>query len=606
MGGEVNETYFQTAFQAVVDRSDSLRTVIDEVDGSAIARVLSQLDYAVPVLDFREKENAEVAVRSWAKDRTRRLFDLSSCLFDTALIRLPTGQTIWYLNQHHLITDISTVQLLFTTVSDFYQRAVSGTITATPNLPAYTALRLPTPSSQAIDYWRSWGEAQPVALYHRSSAQASAKTRRVFCELGPERTAALRRLAMNSEAAALTPALSLFNLVAGILFAYLARVSDLETSDLETKETSNLAENRKPLAVATPAHGRSTRAMKETLGVFVELFPLRIDVEASETFGSLLSKVSEASGQLLRYAEPGASEVALRQDVNVVLNFIHAKLPDFAGLPVRSEWVHPGAGDPRHHLRLQVHDFDGRGSLQLHFDFNEALFDRELQDRAPSHFLALVDAMLADRIQQIADVDVVGIEERSRLLFLAQSPPCEPVSHNVVALFETQVEKTPSAISTTCQDQHLTYSQLNTQANQLAHYLRAKGLTADSPIGICLNRSIDMLVAIFAVLKAGGAYVPIEPSHPTERISYILRDTQVRWVITHSALCNRLAGDTELLLLDEIDLSEQPDSNLENSPTLGQLAYLLYTSGSTGAPKGVAIEHRSLANYVQWAIAKYV
>ena len=174
LGGEVNETYFQTAFQAVVDRSDSLRTVIDEVDGSAIARVLSQLDYAVPVLDFREKENAEVAVRSWAKDRTRRLFDLSSCLFDTALIRLPTGQTIWYLNQHHLITDISTVQLLFTTVSDFYQRAVSGTITATPNLPAYTALRLPTPSSQAIDYWRSWGEAQPVALYHRSAAQASA------------------------------------------------------------------------------------------------------------------------------------------------------------------------------------------------------------------------------------------------------------------------------------------------------------------------------------------------------------------------------------------------------------------------------------------------
>ncbi|MEL6355178.1 MAG: amino acid adenylation domain-containing protein, partial [Cyanobacteria bacterium J06627_28] len=144
------------------------------------------------------------------------------------------------------------------------------------------------------------------------------------------------------------------------------------------------------------------------------------------------------------------------------------------------------------------------------------------------------------------------------------------------------------------------------KANQLAHYLRTKGLTKESPVGICLNRSTETLVAIFAVLKAGGAYVPIEPSHPAERISYILRDTQVRSVMTQSSLCDRLMGDAELLLLDGIDLSEQPESNLKISPALDQLAYLLYTSGSTGAPKGVAIEHRSLANYVQWAIAKYV
>ncbi|MEL6354806.1 MAG: condensation domain-containing protein, partial [Cyanobacteria bacterium J06627_28] len=467
LGGEVDVACFQAAFQGVVDRSDSLRTVISESGGSAGQRVLPQLDYVVEVLDFREKENPETAVSLWAEQRCQQLFKLSSCLFDAVLIRLPAGKTVWYLCQHHLITDIATVRLLFATVSEFYQRAIENTLADAPSLSAYTATRLPMPSEAAIDYWRQIGEKceeQSVTLYHRNETQLSekpsAKTRRVFCELGTERTSALKALAMDSEAAALTPALSLFNLVAGILFAYLLRVG------VRVDESSTEAAGKR-LAIATPAHGRPTRALKETLGVFMELFPLLADVEKGESFASLFSQVSEASGQLLRYAEPGASEVAMRREVSVVLNFIHAKLPDFAGMSVRSEWVHPGAGDPRHHLRLQVHDFDRRGSLQLHFDFNEDLFDRGLQERAPSHFLALVDAVLADRHQLIEDVDLVREKERSHLLSLAKSPVREPVSCSVVTLFEAQVEKTPDAIATTCNAQHLTYAQLNAKANQL-------------------------------------------------------------------------------------------------------------------------------------------
>lgn len=587
LSGEIEPAHFQLAFQALVGRSDAMRMVIEEVDGVPQRRVLPKLNYEVPVLDFSARENSQAEARTWAENRSQTLFDLSERLFETALIRLSSDCYAWYVSQHHVITDIQSVQLIYQTVGDFYHRSIAGTLSEAPALPAYGDVSLPSPSSRAIDYWQQQ-QANSVNLYHRSANQVSSRTRRVSCELGPERTAALKQLAMNSDARALTPQLSLFNLVAGILLAYLHRISSSHQ-----------------VAFATPAHGRPTALLKETIGVFIELFPLKADIEPGETFASLLRKVSQSSGGMLRYAQPGASQFAPSRDVNVVLNFIHTRLSDFDGRPVRSEWIHPGAGDPRHHLRLQVHDFDDRGSLQLHFDFNCDLFEPELQERATGHFLELVDAVLADLDQPISHVEIVTGSEKAHLVELAK---CERtgVPQTVVQQFEEQVERTPDAVAITCENKMLTYDQLNYRANQLAHYLRQQGVTTETPVGICLRRSIEMLVAIWGVLKAGGAYVPIDPSHPNERIAHILKDTQVRWILTRSVLTKPLNNYVEAIQLDKLDLTSQPDNNLNTPSTINQLAYLLYTSGSTGKPKGVEIEHRGLANYVNWAVQQYV
>nr|MBX2865467.1 AMP-binding protein [Leptolyngbyaceae cyanobacterium MAG.088] len=587
LSGKIQSDHFQSAFQALVERSDTLRMVIQDVNGEPQRQVLPQLDYKVPILDFSDRENPPAEVRNWAANRSQILFDLSEKLFDTALIRLGADRYAWYLNQHHLITDIQSVKLIYQTVGDFYQRSVAGSLSEAPMLPAYGDISLPSPSARTVDYWQQQ-QANSVELYHRSAHQISSRTRRVSCELGPDKTAALKQLAMNSEAQALTPQLSLFNLVSGILLAYLYRISGSEQ-----------------VAFATPAHGRPTALLKETIGVFIELFPLQADIEPGETFASLLRKVSHASGGMLRYAQPGASQFAPSRDANVVLNFIHAKLPDFAGFPVRSDWIHPGAGDPQHHLRLQVHDFDNRGSLQLHFDVNCDLFEPKLQERATEHFLALVDAVLADLNQPIADVEIVNGSEQSHLMELAK---CESIGINktVVQQFEEQVKRTPAAIAITCENETLTYERLNARANRLAHYLRAQGVTTEIPVGICLRRSIDMLVAIWGILKAGGAYVPIDPSHPHERIGHILEDTQVGWVVTHSGLTPHLNAQVINIQLDSLDLTPQPTNNLNHPSATNHLAYLLYTSGSTGKPKGVEIEHRGLANYVNWAIQQYV
>ncbi|MEM8805164.1 MAG: amino acid adenylation domain-containing protein [Cyanobacteria bacterium P01_G01_bin.38] len=613
LSGKIDPVHFQAAFQALVQRCDALRLVIDEVGGVPQQRVLPQLDYTVPVLDLRAKTDPQNAVRVWAEARCQILFDLSEQLFDTALIQLDDDCFVWYLNQHHLTTDGVSLKRVYEVLSDFYQRSIEGTLAQAPTLPAYTETSLPSPSTRVIDYWQQQ-QAAPVALYHRTGV-TTPRSRRVSCELGAERTAALKRLAIDSEAAALTSPLSLFNLIAGILLAYLHRIS-----------------GNAQVAFSTPAHGRPTKLLKETIGVFIELFPLQAEIESGETFASLLTKVSHASGGLLRHAQPGASEFVADRDVNVVLNFIHASVSDFAGIPVRAEWIHAEASNPHHHLQLLVHDFDNRGSLQLHFDFNCDVFEPGLQDRAPGHFLALLDAVLADRIQAITGVNLLSEPEHNRLSELGRCQQIQ-VTGTVVQRFEAQVEQTPDAIALICGNETLTYQQLNAQANQLAHYLQQLGVTPETPVGICLRRSPVMLIAIWGVLKTGGAYVPLDPSHPTERISHILKDTQVQWVFTQSGLMDRLEhvqvdrviaptvdmpageissrvdllkGQPEMIWMDRLDLSAQPDDNLSHSPTLEQLAYILYTSGSTGQPKGVEVEHRSLANYVQWAQQQYV
>ncbi|MEO1619424.1 MAG: amino acid adenylation domain-containing protein [Cyanobacteria bacterium J06632_3] len=597
LSGEIDPALFQQAFQAVLDRCDALRMVIDEVDGVPQRRVLPPFEYRVPVIQ-------ESSVRDWAKIRTKELFNLSERLFDTALICVSPGHYVWYLNQHHLITDVESVKQLFQTVGDFYARAQAGTLNQATALPAYAEVSDSPVSGRIIKHWQKQ-QPTPVEIYHRQATQqVSSQTHRVSCELGQQRTAALEQLAAESEAVALTPGLSLFNVVATVLIAYLHRVSGQQS-----------------LAIATPANGRPTANLKDTIGLFIELFPLLADIAPDETFATLLGKVNEASGLLFRRAKPGASEFTPSRNVNIVLNFIQSKLPDFAGHEVRAEWIHAGAGDAGHHLRLQVHDLDNRGSLQLHFDFSEDLFDRDLQRRAPGHFLSLMDAILSDRTQPIAHISLLHESETTRLKSLGEYEKREnidtPTLGGVVQQFEAQVARTPDAIALSCESETFTYQQLNTKANQLAHYLRQQGIEQESPVGIYLRRSPQLLIAIWAVLKAGGAYVPLDPSHPRDRVAHILKDTQVCHVLTHSQLSEALnianqtaaigkAESLKALCLDTLDLSDQLNNNLPEQPTLNQLAYLLYTSGSTGQPKGVAIEHRSLANYVQWAIGQYV
>jgi non-ribosomal peptide synthetase component F len=228
------------------------------------------------------------------------------------------------------------------------------------------------------------------------------------------------------------------------------------------------------------------------------------------------------------------------------------------------------------------------------------LFDKSTIERMATHFENLLSAIASNPHQTLGDLPLLSESERHQLLFdwndTHQEYPQDKCIHQ---LFEEQVAKTPDAVAVVFEQQELTYQQLNQRANQLAHYLQTLGVKPEVLVGICVKRSLEMVVGLLGILKAGGAYVPLDPSYPIERLSYMLSDAGIEVLLTQNNLLSILPShSSQVVCLDtgrgEIESHRQ--DNLVTSISADDLAYVIYTSGSTGTPKGVQICHSSVVN----------
>ncbi|GAG09833.1 unnamed protein product, partial [marine sediment metagenome] len=265
----------------------------------------------------------------------------------TALIKLTEDRFIWYLNQHHLITDGWSMSLVYQRTAEFYALALKNQLLHAPELPHYQdyveheqTFRYSTQYENAKAYWqgKTAESVEPIKIYGKSLTEKHTQTKRIHCCIDVEKTNQLKTITGEEGIRSLFQDISLFNIFATLLFAFLCRISG----------------NRR-LAIGTPAHNRPSKVFKQTIGLFIEFYPQKVEVEEGETFLSLIKKVSKETHDFLRYAQPGASLIE-KPIYNVVLNFVNATFSEFNELPMQSEWVHPGQGDRGHALRLQVHD----------------------------------------------------------------------------------------------------------------------------------------------------------------------------------------------------------------------------------------------------------
>ncbi|GAB4193582.1 MAG: hypothetical protein OHK0022_08640 [Roseiflexaceae bacterium] len=585
---EISLGPFQRAFQTLINSSDALRTVIREEDGVPHQEVLPALDYQVRALDLSTQPDPESALADLVAEYAAAPFRLDSPLFDAALIRMGNQHTAWLLKYHHIISDGWSAYVIFKRMDELYGLALANQLPATVALPHYAehlALQRAYQQSEryrkVAAYWNAQQiePQEPITFYNRQVHKQHTNVERVRCELGPERSRSLKQLAARVATGATSSNAALFSLFATLLCAYLYRIS-----------------GRHELVLGTPFHNRGSRQAKETIGLYMEVLPIRIKVADSDSFLSLLHTVQAQFSRTLRYTNYTMASPVHRQSYDTFINYQPFGEALFHGAPIAVDWLHPG--HEQDSLALQIHDFAHSGDLVLNFDFHCDVFTPDQQQQAVTHMLQLVDAAITAPDQRITDARLLDQAEQQWVLHAAQPTATLPLAQrSVVELFADQVQRAPEQIALVVQDQSLTYAQLSQRASQIGYALAGLGLRSGQRVGICLERSPDLVASVLAVLAIGCAYVPLEPTLGPERLTFMARDAGIATVITQRSLpLEWLPKGLERLDLDAGGVDHLPCLPLARPKDLDLLAYIIYTSGSTGTPKGVAVSHRALAN----------
>ena len=348
--------------------------------------------------------------------------------------------------------------------------------------------------------------------------------------------------------------------------------------------------------------------VEKIVGLFINTIPVRVQSSPEETFVSLIKKIQEVTSESEGYNYMSLADI---QTSTALSGGLFDHIVAFENYPLDTETLDKKSETLGFKIKdsstFEQTNFDFNvlvlpgSELTVKFSFNKEVHSEHLVANIFKHLEKVVRQVVAQPDIQVKEIEIVTDEEKEQLLVEFNDTKMNyPRTKTIHELFEEQAEKTPKHTAVVCGEKQLTYEQLNERANQLASVLREKGVTREKLVGIMVEPSLEMIVSVLSVLKAGGAYLPIDPAYPSDRIQYMLEDSQAQWLLTQEELAVPPDYVGEVIMLDQKELYQGDGSNLKHSNQVNDLAYVIYTSGSTGRPKGVMIEHQSLVNLCTW------
>lgn len=620
---DLNTAALRMAFQTILNRHGSLRTVFLEQNGEA-----QQKAEATQAVFFVETEaaNSENALYDQMIEAHHQPFDLEKGpLLRVHLFTQKSDRYILLISIHHIVSDGVSLDILLEETRLLYSRfsgnAMSALTEPKVNYADYEQwlhhLLQSPPGEEMAGFWHQHLADERTTVLDLAGKRPSpvvvadgAKYEGASCGflLSTEDTKRLRAFARSHRIA---PLIVLFTAFQSLLIRYSGRWDF-------------------PVGLAV-----ANRAMPKTdalCGYLSNILVMRVPFTSTENPLAAMHRVRELTGQALRhqsYPLPLLDQ-HIRQHNRVLglpnsrgpvqaifnyrktlagLSLFWTPLPEEEAQEVRAgtqvDWgglsIQPFALPQFETISdLQIEIIDGGERIAGAFKYRANRFDSDTIERMTAHFQVLLNGIIEYPERPIAELPLLTEPEHRQLLLAWNDTGAEyPRGSCIQKLFEEQVEKSPDALAVVFGTQQLTYRALNERANQLAHHLQGLGVGPDSLVGLCLERSPDLLVGILGILKAGGAYLPLDIQLPAQRLAFMLQDASIEWMVTRQPLWNQLpATDCQFVCLDteQIAFSLYPNDNPASDATGGNLAYVMYTSGSTGQPKGVAVCHSSVVN----------
>jgi amino acid adenylation domain-containing protein len=608
--GELDHVALGRALDRIVARHEALRTTFGEVDGRAAQRILPVEESGFPLVahDLGGHPEAEAELCRLMAETAAARFDLEhGPLIRGRVIRLAADDHVLLVTMHHIVSDGWSMGVLTRELSALYGAFSRGEPDPLSALPI-----------QYADYaaWqRRWVEGDVLraqGAYWRETLAGVPE----LLDLPTDRprpavqdfTGAAAGVVLDEALTAELKALSrrggttLFMTLLAGWATVLGRLSGQDD-----------------VVIGTPTANRGRSEIEGLIGLFINTLTLRLDLSGPPTVAELLGRVKERA-----LGAQGNQDIPFEQVVELVQparNLAHSPL-----FQVLFTWQNAPGGElelpgltlaplggaahvaAKFDLSLTLYEAGGRivGGLE----YATALFEKATVERWLGYLRRVLETLAADDLRRIDALSLLSRAERRQVVEEWNATEAAyPADRCIHELFEAQAQATPDAVAVLFEGASLTYRELDARANGLAHHLRRLGVGPEVRVGLCLERSLELMPCILGVMKAGGAYVPVDPSHPAERIGYVLEDSGVAVLLTQERLREHVPVRPEVAVVcvdaewERIaaERAEAPESGV----TSENLAYVIYTSGSTGRPKGVAMHHRGVCNYIDWGIRYY-
>ena len=598
--GPMDVAALQHSFLQVSRRHDMLRTTFSRLDGRPVQRIAGDVTVPFTMVDVSSPAGIglEEEIRRLATEEAQRAFDIEQgLLWRVLVLRISEQDHVLLVTLHHVIADGWSLNLLLGDMVSAYGAMRAGRPSPFPpprlQYVDYAAWQRGWLTGDVLDrelaYWKKTLHGAPAVLAlqtdHPRPAVQTFRGARQILTLAPTLTTALHALSRRQGTTLFMTLLAAFQV---LLHRY-------------SGETD--------ISIGSPIANRTTLEVEDLIGFFVNTIVLRTDLSGNPRFLDLLARVRETVlgaqdhqdvpfEHVVEALHPARdlSHAPLFQ-VMFALQTLGAQTLEVPDLNIDMLEIDPGSAKFDLSLELTLEP-DG---LTGFFEYNTDLFDPSTIQRMAAHLEQLLAAILAKPESRLAELSMMGAAERATVVTQWNATArAYPMELTLPELIAAQAEATPAAIAVQDDAGTLTYGELLARANQVAQALRAQGVGPETFVGIAMERSLDLVVGLLGILQTGAAYVPLDPSYPTDRLAFMLADSQVATLLTHEALVAQLgfSGPTLCLDRDWPAIAQYPTTAPPVRFTAEHLAYVIYTSGSTGRPKGVMVRHGSVVNFL--------
>ena len=580
----VNLKLLNTAINYFIKNNDSFKLRLKQVDSEVFQYFAQDQEYNFEKIDIQEESQIE----SFAKKEVNTKFDLfSSCLFNFKLFKLNSGFGGFIINAHHIVSDAATLSMLAVEIVQNYskllknQKIDSKTYSYLDYIESENKYLESSRFEKDKSYWDKMLTPLPeVATFVPQNTENSdtPNAKREEFSLDLALVNKIKKYCSQNH-------ISMYNFLIGIFAIYLGKTNNMEI-----------------FTIGTPVLNRTTPAEKQTSGMFINTSLLKIDISKNITFKEFMQNIATESLGMLKHQKYNYQYIlndirkkdkSIPTLYDVILSYQITKATDSnLDIPYSAKWY--GTDFIANSLNVHFHDIDNTGSLIVEYDYKSSKISSSEIKKMHSRIIEMFKQVLINENISIFDIDIVTVKEKKEILNdFNKAPFSYPQNKDLIELFKEIVRKKPDNIALSFENEKITYSKLDKLSDNLAHILKKYNISYEEPVGIFLDKSIEMIVSILAILKVNGAFLPIDIEYPEDRISYILKDANARITLTTSNLKDRISNICEPLLLDKLDLNKTQEFNYKPiSPS--STAYVMYTSGSTGKPKGTIIEQFSI------------